>query len=64
MDLNQNFASQDILACFRRATILALGTNQKVKINELYTYLLLEIDNSTDERYFKLGIARVIVSLL
>lgn len=61
MDLNQNFASQDILACFRRATILALGTNQKVKINELYTYLLLEIDNSTDERYFKLGIARVIL---
>lgn len=61
MNLNQRFASQDVLACFRRTAELAIGTSRKTKVRELYTYLLSEIDNNTDERYFKLGIARVIL---
>ena len=57
--LNRHFSTTDILACWKRASVLATQTKQEK--DELYKKLISEIDNSTDERYFKLGIAQIIV---
>lgn len=61
MNLNQQFSHTDILVCWKRATILALKTKQKV--NEIHTKLVSEIDNCSDERYFKLDIANIILEV-
>lgn len=61
MNLNQQFSNTDILACWKRTTILALKTEYKV--NEIHTKLVSEIDNGSNERYFKLGIANIILKL-
>ena len=61
MNLNQQFSNTDILACWKRTSILALKTKQKV--NEICTKLTDEINSSSDEKYFKIGVARIILEV-
>lgn len=61
MNLNQQFSNTDILACWKRTSILALKTKQKV--SAICTKLTAEINSSSDEKYFKIGVARIILEV-